>query len=224
MRNSITCLTCLLVLVMALAAPCCWAETIEIEFTGLELEYDGTDIFDSDPTSGADPNPLTSVAITIDNVLAGPVLTNDLTIDIRIPAVSGLPMAGGSAVSAAGGHWNLDLGAGGFIELNLDTVEVNYIDISGIVQFVFAASVNAAVDSQSLPFGLIIGDTVNVSFSTQVSTFTADPGNPTLVGTFLSAGTGEIKGPLVPEPPTAAMGLIGLLGLATFSLRRRRRK
>ena len=173
MRYSIPRLSCLLVLVMVCTAPFCSAATVRIEFTGLNLEYDGTNIFDSDPISGEDPDPLTSVAITVDNVLQGTVLTDGLTIDILIPNVSGLPAAGSppAAVSAPGGVWNLDLGPAGFINLNLDTVEVTYANLGGTVQFALGASIDADVSSQSLPFGLQIDDLVNVSFSTQVTSF-----------------------------------------------------
>ena len=70
MRYSIPRLSCLLVLVMVCTAPFCSAATVRIEFTGLNLEYNGTDIFDSDPlTNPAVPDQLTSVAITVDNII-----------------------------------------------------------------------------------------------------------------------------------------------------------
>jgi len=213
---------------MVCTAPFCSAATVRIEFTGLNLEYDGTNIFDSDPISGEDPDPLTSVAISVDNLLQGSVLTDSLAIDIFIPGVSGLPSAGSppAATSAPGGIWNLDLGPAGFISLDLDTVEVTYANLGGTVQFALGASINANVSSQSLPFGLQIDDMVNVSFSTQVTSFTEVVQEPfPIITSFTSAGTGEIEGPLgVPEPSSLALGLAGLLGLAVARLGRRRRR
>ena len=142
------------------------AATIEIEYTGLDVTYDGSSITDTDGGGGVDD--LTSAVISLDNVQQGPVLTTDLTIDLDIPGVTGLPIGGGATTSAAGGTLSLDLGAGNSIDLALEPVDVTYVDLGSGFEFAFAASVSN-VTGQNLPLGLQVGSMVDMALSVRVN-------------------------------------------------------
>ena len=183
--------------------------TIEIEFTGVDIGYGGTDIVDQDPFSG-DPDPLTSVVITEDGVLAGPILTSSISQDLYIPQVTSISETGGSTLSAAGGSLLLQLGSGSHLDLDLGQVDINYVDLNGAVQFVFAATVGG-VSAQSLPHGLEVGQQLGVSFQTQVS-----PGSLTtsggIVTGFTASGTGDVRGAAVPEPTCLVLWTLAIAG------------
>lgn len=173
------------------------AANISIQFSGLDIEYDGTDITADDD--------LTSVAITAGGSPAGPVLTSDISIDALIPEVVGIDVAGDTVVSDPGGSLDLSFPAGDSLELELGAATVNYFD-AGFVQFTFAAAI-ATIDSQSLPFDLTIGDPVSISFSTQVVPGTLMD-NGVVITAFEATGTGEVQGALVPEPSSVALLLV----------------
>ena len=196
----------------------CFGSTIEIEFTGVDISYNGTEIVDSDPFS-ADPDPLTSVVITMGDTLAGPVITDFISQNLYIPAVSAIPQTGGSTQSGAGGSLYLELGTGNHLDLTLGEVDISYIDFHGTLQFVFAATVGG-VSAQDLPYGLQIGQKLGVSFSTQVAAGSLTKSNGSVSG-FTAAGTGEVEGPAVPEPTGFVLLMLVIAGAC--SLRHRRK-
>lgn len=203
----------------------CSGAAIKIEFTGVDINlapapwpHEGLEITDMGlPPDGA--HPLTSVAITKDGELAGPVITEGISHHLLIPKVSPIPATGGSASSAAGGSLDLKLGSGHSLLLELGEVDINYVDLFSSMQFVFAATVGG-VNNQNLPYGLEIGQKLGVSFSTQV-----EPGSLGTSGgyvtSFIAAGTGEVEGPAVPEP--AGLVLLVLVTAGACSPRHRRK-
>ncbi|REK18341.1 MAG: PEP-CTERM sorting domain-containing protein [Planctomycetota bacterium] len=202
---------------IALAVPAAArAEMLEIQLGGVDIGYDGTNIFDA---GAGDPDPLNSVAFLVDGVQVGSVLTSDITLDLFIPDVLDIADTGDVVVSGAGGFFDIGLPGADFLDLDLDAATITYVDLT-TVQFAYAGSV-AAIDGQSLPFGLEIGDPVSISFSTQI-----DPGTLVTAGGFVEEftafGTGEVRGILVPEPASVVLG--GLGGLALLGLIWRRRK
>jgi hypothetical protein len=196
----------------------CFGGAIEIEFTGVDVSYNGTDIVDDDPFSG-DPDPLTSVVITTNDTVTGPVITDFISQNLYIPSVESIPVGGGSAQSAAGGSLSLQLGEGNHLDLTLGKVDISYIDFYGAVQFVFAATVGG-VQAQSLPYDLQIGQELGVSFSTQVAAESLITSGGFITG-FKAAGTGEVEGPAVPEP--TGFVLLMLVTAGACSLRHRRK-
>ena len=211
---------------LIIAAPAANASTLQIQFTGVDLRYDGdTDIIhdNGDPalaggtdTSKADD--LVNMDFLVDGSSVGN-LSSDIYLDLEIPEVTDLPIGGGSITtdgSPAGVMELLMPGVG--LTLSLGEAEIGFLPaLGGSINFVFGGAV-ATIDAQALPFGLEIGDPVSVSFSTQVvaGTLTHDD---TYVTGFDSRGTGEVQGTAIPEPAT--LSLAGLaLGLVT--LRRRR--
>lgn len=190
------------------------AGIIEINLSGVNIEYDGTDIF----SLGGAADPLATIDVFEDGGLIGS-LTTGVAASVFIPDVFDIDAGGDTVTSGAGGFF--DVGFGGFdtLLLNLNPVTVIYVEASGTVQFAFGAA-SASIFAQALPFGIEITEPVSVSFSTQVNNGLADDGQ--FITAFEASGTGEIFAVRVPEPATA--GLLGLvLGLgATGGVRRRR--
>jgi hypothetical protein len=207
-------------LIAFIAAPLS-AATIEIGFTGMNLQYDGSAIYDAGSTAGgvgdpADADSLATVDFSVDGTFVGS-LSSDIALDIFIPGVTGISSSAGTVYNVttppAGGFFDLLIGTGPlaseFLLVDLDEVSVVYIDVANIVQFTFGAAISD-VFAQNLPFGLIIGDPITVSFSAQVvpGTLTSALG---FVTGFKAGGTGEIRGPAVPEPGTCLLAALGLM-------------
>ena len=206
---------CCLVAAMLLLQATASAGTMGIQYTGLNVSYDGSTI-----TEVGNPDPLSSLVFLVDGVQAGPVLTSGIAIDLSIPGVSGLPVGGGTTTSAAGGTLGLTLPDGDFLNLELDAAEVTFISITGVVQFQFVLGASSAeVLSQSLPIDGLFGDGTSISFSTQVQDGSLTQNNGIVTG-FLANGAGEIGGDLVPEPTTVALLISGLLACLAFVRRR----
>jgi hypothetical protein len=214
---------CALVALSLVAAPAA-AATLEIAFTGMDLVYDGSAIYDADGSSGhladpADADPLTTVDFFVDGSLVGS-LTNDISLDVYIPDVTGISSAAGTVynVNTPGnpGHFDLLMGtsplASEFLLVDLSEVNVTYVDVANIVQFTFGAAVSD-VFAQNLPFGLLAGEPVTVTFSAQIVPGTrTTSGN--IVSGFSASGTGQYNAPVVPEPTTCALAALGLVAIA----------
>ena len=201
---------------------------VQISFTGVDLVYDGSSLYDAGSTAGgladpADADPLASVDFFVNGGLVGS-LTSDVYLDVFIPDVTGISDAADTVdvqtTPGNPGFFDLLIGtsplASEFLIIDLESVTITYIDIGGLAQFVFGASI---ADSyvQNLPFGLTLTGPVTVSFSAQI-----DPDSITSAGGFITGfsagGTGELRA--VPGP--GAMLLLGLGALAVPGLRRRR--
>jgi hypothetical protein len=199
-------------------------DVVEIQFTGLDLTYDGTDIVDAtDPVGGsgdpAEADPLTTMVFLVNGSLVG-TLTDDIFADVLVQDVLNIPDTGGVVTSGGnGGAFGFDLLtslAGWGISLDIDKVKVYY---TGDEVAIAAAGVATQIGYQDLPFDIVLDGAKTVSIvasSTNLSNLTASGGY--LTG-FDASGTGSVKGVFIPEPAT--LGLVALGGLGAF-LRRKR--
>jgi hypothetical protein len=214
-----------------LMATCSLAATIEINFTGMNLAYDGSAIYDAGSTAGgladpADADPLATADFFVDGVLVGS-LSSDISLDAFIPDVTGISSAANTVdvqtTPGNPGFFDLLIGttplASEFLLVDLEEVTVTYIDFLGIVQFTFAAAISDDF-AQNLPFGLAMDDPVTVSFSAQIDPGTRTTGAGLITG-FEASGTGEIAGPAVPEPASGLLLMLGALAIASVARRRR---
>ncbi len=206
------------------------AATIDIQFTGADLIYDGADIYDAGGSSGhaldpADADPLTAAVFSVDGVPVGTLLT-DISLDVFIPDVTGIPSAANTVdvqtTPGNPGFFDLLIGAGSpaaqYLQVDLEDVSITYIDVLNIVQFTFGAAVSDTF-AQNLPFGLVFDEPISVSFSAPVVAGTKTDNGSVITG-FEASGSGEFRGPAVPEPTAVCLAVIG--GLACFGLRRNR--
>lgn len=222
---------CALVACSLMASPAS-AATIEIGFTNMNLVYDGSAIYDAGSTLGgladpADADPLNSVDFTVDGTLVGS-LSSDVSLDIYIPDVVGIPTAAGTVdvqtTPGNPGFFDLLIGttplASQFLLIDLEEVTITYIDVANIVQFTFGAAISD-VFAENLPFGLNFDDEpVTVSFSAQVASGTKTDDGTNITG-FSASGTGEIRGTgTVPEPSTCLLAVIGLAAILTSRTRK----
>jgi len=190
------------------------AALIQIQLGGVDLTYNGTEIIDG---GASDPDQLTNATFMIDGVQVGDPDTTDVTLDLRIPGVAGIPDTGGKVTSAAGGTLDLQLGDGQYLSLELDAATVLYQQETSTIGFAFAcsAATNAGLN---LPHEISIDNPIGISFSTRITEPVSQSNGS--IDFFQSAGTGEIQGFGVGVPEPATMGLLAFGGLAL--LRRRR--
>ncbi len=214
-----------------LAATSVQASTLEIQISGLDLQYDGTNIFDAGVhnTTGAG-NPAQSDALTlldfyVDGNLVGSQNTNVFA-DIYIKDVLNIPAAGGFVVSAGnGGAFGIDLltknqTPGWGLALDIDTMQFFY---TGSQISITIAGVATGLPAQDLPFGLAFDPNEQITIvlsSANLSSVTS--GGGFLTG-FNAAGTGNVAGQLVPEPSSMVLAGLGIAAVGMVYRRRRGR-
>ena len=192
------------------------AASLEIQFLGLDLVYDGTAIYDAKDTAGgsgvpAESDPLTKMDFLVDGISVG-TLTTDIWADVRIP-VTGIPIGGGAVIAMVGDTFGFDLltsDLGWGLALGLDEFHLFY---TGSKISFAGGGLASKVPTQALPFALEISefDSVSIAFSSANMSSVTDDGE-FLTG-FDASGTGAVKGVLVPEPASATMLLMAGLGL-----------
>ena len=195
------------------------AAPLVIEFTDLNLAYDGSKITDAaDPNGGSgDPNqadPLTTVEFKFNGNLVGTIST-DAWADILIPDVTGIdPNAPATVISVdpnSDSYFDLLFNdpVTEYLKLDIDEITITYVDAAGIIQFLFGGGV-AEIEGQELPFNLELFEPVAVSFSTRIDEGTLS-NNGTFIDGFTSSGTGEVTGDAeIPEPASLLLGFFAL--------------
>lgn len=220
-------LVSVLAAVLAAGAAPAMAGLIEIQFTGLDLVYDGMKIVDAKSATGGTGNPadsdaLTTVVFNYDGVEQGRLQSN-IFADVKILNVTNILDTGGLIQSTGNGNsFGFDLltsnsTPGWGLEMNIDKFSGFY---SGFGISMAVSGVATAVPTQSLPFGLSIntGDQIAIVVSS------ANLSNVTASGGFLTgfnaSGTGNVRATGVPEPATLALLAAGV---GAMLLRRRGR-
>ena len=202
------------------------ASTLEIQFLGLDLVYDGTDIYDATSALGGSgittlADPLESVAFIVDGTTVG-TLSTDIWADILIRDVSDIPVGGGLVTSGGqGDDFGFDIltdSTTGFgLALNLDTVDVFYL--GGNIA-IGGGALATSVPLQDLPFGLVLDDFEDVTIAFSSANLTGITDDGTFLTGFDASGTGNVNGQLVPEPSTFIMAAMGLMSVLFLTRRK----
>jgi len=215
-------------IVCACSAGTSQAKLIEIQFTGLDFKYDGTDIFDAGGKAGgsgtpSESDPLTTMTFLSDSALKG-VLTNDIHADFILRNVTGIPAAGGLVMATGTSGFGFDLlvksgDASWGLGLDVASYQVFY---SGNQLSIAATELASNLRIQDLPFGLKISPTDQIKViisSANLSDVTEAAG---VLTEFRASGTGNIRGTelVVPEPGLAGLTTVAaglLLGCRRFA-------
>jgi hypothetical protein len=206
------------------------AETIQIQFTGLDLVYDGTDLIDAKDPDGRNGDPdesdsLISMSFLQNGETIG-TLTEDIYVDFLIADLKDIPAGGGLVYSGGnGGDFGFDLltsQAGWGLALDIDEFMLYY---SGGELVMTANGVATGIHAQNLPFDLIMDDDQQIVIgihSTALADVTTSQDGQT-VASFTAGGTGSVKGGLglIPEPTSLVLALVGLIGVTAAWIRRR---
>lgn len=206
------------------------AETIQIQFTGLDLKYENEQIYDLQSAGGgagdsAEADPLASMTFLLDGVAVGTLTSSDLGTeiyaDILIDQVTGIPAGGGEIIQTGGssGYFDIFTSSTGYgLGLEVNTFNVYYSDNRVTLA---ADAVATSFSGQQLPFGLEFDqdEPVSIIFSSTLSNVETVQD---YVVSFEASGTGTVTGTLVPEPSSVTLAVIGALGLLV--VRRWRRK
>lgn len=197
------------------------SKLIEIQFTGLDFRYDGTDVFDAGGKAGgtgksSESDPLTTMTFLTDSTLEG-VLTTNIFADFILKGVTNIPASGGlvTATGASGFGFDLLVKTGDSawgLGLDVAGYQVFY---SGNQLSIAATELASNLRLQDLPYGLEISPTDEIKIiisSANLSDVTSAGG---ILTGFKASGTGNIRGThIVPEPILTSLSLVMFLGLA----------
>ncbi len=209
-----------------------WAGVIRIDIAGLDLKYDGTDVFDARSKLGgsgnpADADPLARLVFSyVETPGPGEVRTELGVLDANIYAdvlVSGftIPATPQWVTSSGGGYFDILTSSSvpGFgLGLNVQSASIFYGN--GLVMALSTTAAN--IRTQNLPFSIVLeeGDPVMIGV-------VCSSAQGTIVGSqvvqFMASGTANLATAGVPEPAAVAQ-LATLLvgGLGWWMFRRRR--
>lgn len=208
------------------------AGSLQIQFTGLNLSYNGTNLFDSafpNTVGSGDPaqsDSLTSMSFYLDGNQVGSLLSSDIYADVYLAGILNIPDGGGVVNSTGnGGTFGFDLLTennlpGWGLALNINTMQFFY---TGSKIAIAVSGLASSLGVQSLPFNLEYDPSQPITIIVSSAELT----NVTTAGGFLTGfnagGTGNVAGQgfLVPEPSSVVVAVLGSLALLPLVRRRR---
>lgn len=211
---------CVLFSFLVVSAAPAGAGLIEIQLTGLFVDYDSATATIVD-AGASDPDDLTTMTFEYNDTIVG-IFTEDgedLSLDLDITGI-GMLSSPLSTTTATDGSVSMSatyMGNPYVLDLDLDNITVVYV--SPVSAAVMAT---ATVTSQDLPFDLEITDLDGVTFSYVGDLRTVTLGGNDVVTGFTASGAGVQAAQGVPEPSTLALAAFGLIGLMGLVWRRRR--
>lgn len=211
------------------------AASLQIQFSGLNLTYDGTNLFDAafpNTVGSGDPaqsDALSTMTFYLDGIQVGSVLTSDIYADVYLADILNIPDGIGFVTSGGnGGTFGFDLLTenslpGWGLALNVDVMQFFY---TGSQIAISVSGLATSLGTQALPFDLEYDPTQPITIVVASAQLT----NVTTAGGFLTgfnaAGTGNVAGTgfLVPEPTALATMAAALAGLVVVGRRQRERR